>query len=308
MGFFDLNEVELLDVPWEKDLQPGPVGEYLEVVDVDPPERLRLRAGRSQSSRPAGAERLQADAGQSAVPSADGLCRGHEDHRPFREGAGPRRTVGAAYRHDRRPADIALRPPSAHLSARAARGQCLLQPGKMRVAVRLLPRRRRTATTICRAAWCSTACRTTSWRTRPPMRCSTGCIPATRSRPASTCWPFTRPSPTSWRCSSISPFRRCFARRSAKPRGHAGLSEKLADLAVQFGDAIGSARRALRSAIGSKPKADDYQTRRSLTTRGALLVAAVFCGLHSRLRPQDAGSLPAGHRRNGRVAARRYPA
>ena len=36
MGFFDLNQV-VLDVPWEKDLKPGPVGEYLEVIDVDPP-------------------------------------------------------------------------------------------------------------------------------------------------------------------------------------------------------------------------------------------------------------------------------
>ena len=27
----------MLDVPWEKDLKPGPVGEYLEVIDVDPP-------------------------------------------------------------------------------------------------------------------------------------------------------------------------------------------------------------------------------------------------------------------------------
>ncbi len=36
MGFFDLNQVEL-EVPWEKDLKPGPVGEYLEVIDIDPP-------------------------------------------------------------------------------------------------------------------------------------------------------------------------------------------------------------------------------------------------------------------------------
>ena len=39
MTAYDLNEVELA-VPWEKDLMPGPVGEYLEVVDVDPPSGL----------------------------------------------------------------------------------------------------------------------------------------------------------------------------------------------------------------------------------------------------------------------------
>lgn len=30
-----LNQVTLA-VPWEEDLQPGPIGEYLEVVDHDP--------------------------------------------------------------------------------------------------------------------------------------------------------------------------------------------------------------------------------------------------------------------------------
>lgn len=39
MHSYDLNEVELA-VPWEENLQPGPVGEYLEVVDVDPPSGL----------------------------------------------------------------------------------------------------------------------------------------------------------------------------------------------------------------------------------------------------------------------------
>jgi hypothetical protein len=33
-----INEA-VIDVPWERDLQPGPVGEYLEVVDVDPSSR-----------------------------------------------------------------------------------------------------------------------------------------------------------------------------------------------------------------------------------------------------------------------------
>jgi hypothetical protein len=32
---FDVS-VATVTVPWEQDLKPGPVGEYLEVVDVDP--------------------------------------------------------------------------------------------------------------------------------------------------------------------------------------------------------------------------------------------------------------------------------
>jgi subtilisin family serine protease len=34
----DINRA-ILDIPWEKELHPGPVGEYLEVVDIDPPSR-----------------------------------------------------------------------------------------------------------------------------------------------------------------------------------------------------------------------------------------------------------------------------
>ena len=58
-------------------------------------------------------------------------------------------------------------------------------------------------------------------------------------------------------------------------RGRAGLSGRLADLAVQFGDAIG-AHGALRSAIRKQPKRDDYATTTEPHERGSLLVAAVF--------------------------------
>lgn len=37
--FYDINEVEL-EVRWEPFLKPGPVGEYLEVIDVDPPSGM----------------------------------------------------------------------------------------------------------------------------------------------------------------------------------------------------------------------------------------------------------------------------
>jgi hypothetical protein len=32
-----------VSIPWEPDLQPGPVGEYIEVVDVDPAFAKRTR-------------------------------------------------------------------------------------------------------------------------------------------------------------------------------------------------------------------------------------------------------------------------
>ncbi len=85
--------------------------------------------------------------------------------------------------------------------------------------------------------------------------------------------------------------------------GHAGLSDKLADLAVQFGDAIGE-HRALRSAIRNTPKADDYQNTTEPHERGSLLVAAVFAAFTRvydrrtrdlfRLATNGTGVLPQG--------------
>lgn len=86
-------------------------------------------------------------------------------------------------------------------------------------------------------------------------------------------------------------------------RGRAGLSAKLANLAVQFGDAIG-VRGALRSAIGKPPKSDDYKTTTEPHLRGAILVAAVFAAFSNvydrrtgdlfRLATGGTGVLPRG--------------
>ena len=63
----------VLKVAWEENLKPGPVGEYLEVIDVDPssgcvydPVNLTER----NAARPG---RLVAVDWQPAVPPADGL-------------------------------------------------------------------------------------------------------------------------------------------------------------------------------------------------------------------------------------------
>ena len=114
-------------------------------------------------------------------------------------------------------------PKPAHLSARAAHRQRLLQPGKKGAAVRLFPSsaaRRRHAG---RAPWCSPACRTTSSRTRRPTRCSTACTAASRKPPTRTCWPSTRASPTSSRCSSTSP---CPIWSASRSPGHAATSDR----------------------------------------------------------------------------------
>ena len=69
-----INEV-LYRVPFEP-LEPGPVGEYLEVVDFDPAERMLVRAGRpaatSGSPRSTGWRRAKATrsfTSSSSMPS-----------------------------------------------------------------------------------------------------------------------------------------------------------------------------------------------------------------------------------------------
>ena len=135
-------------------------------------------------------------------------------------------------------------------------------------------RRRRGAA----AAWCSPACRTTSSRTRRRTPCSTACTAAITSRATPTCWRSTRRSPTSWRCSSTSRSPRCCATRSPARAATCATGNLLAELAQQFGQALepldGAARA--RSAVGSGAVTNYADARRSRTTRGAILVAAVF--------------------------------
>ena len=76
--------------PVGEDLEPGPVGEYIEVVDADPGERRLLQAGRSQRPRLLAQNGLAPSEIEPAVPPADGLRGRDDDHRPLRAGAGPR--------------------------------------------------------------------------------------------------------------------------------------------------------------------------------------------------------------------------
>ena len=139
-----INQVTL-QVPWEEALLPGPVGEYLEVVDYDPasgcfyaPVDLNdphlLAAGRPGPLR-----------GQPAVPPADGLRRGDDHDPPLRACARPpgplvRRTSSEGDGEVRWKAEYV--PRLRIYPARPARGQRLLQPGEEGPAVRLLPGRR----------------------------------------------------------------------------------------------------------------------------------------------------------------------
>ena len=99
-----------------------------------------------------------------------------------------------------------------------------------------------------RARWSSPACRTTSSPTRRRTRCSTACTRASTSRSIRTCWRSTRRSPTSSRCSSTSPIRACCATRSRARAATSPARTCSAQLAQQFGKAVGPREGAARCA------------------------------------------------------------
>ena len=241
-------------VPWEA-LPPGPVGEYLEVIDIDPASGCFYEPVNLDDPSLLAQNGLRAERGHAAVPPADGLRRREPDHPQFRARARPPQPVAA------RPAAagqgsqgrLASRPAPARLSARAARGERLLLARQDCAAVRLLPA-----------------------PPRPPrpqhvpggmvFTCLSHDIIAHEtthalldgmhrryltSRPIPTSAPSTRPSPTSSRCSSTSRSPRSCSTRS--PRHAATLRTQeslLGQLAGQFGRALGR-RGALRDAIGT---------------------------------------------------------
>ena len=88
-----INEATLT-VRWE-DLQPGPSGDYLKVIDTDAAGVTYAPVNLNDPRLLA--QRMQAGRRQSSVPPTDGLCGRNEDYQPFRTGAG--KTSALARRH-----------------------------------------------------------------------------------------------------------------------------------------------------------------------------------------------------------------
>ena len=90
----------------------------------------------------------------------------------------------------------------------------------------------------------------------------------------------------------------------AATRGDLASQNRLGELAQQFGQAIGK-RGALRSAIGREPNPEDYATMLEPHDRGSILVAAVFDAFLTiykariadllRIASEGTGVLPEGH-------------
>ena len=185
-------------VRWET-LEPGPVGEYLAVDDMD-------ATGKTYAPVDLNDPRLLA---QDGWAPSEGNPQFHQqmvyavamktiEH--FERALG--RPV--LWRPAPNPANAVRRQRLRPAAARSARTRCgRPTPSTARRRSRCSSATSRppptTPATTCRAAASTPASRTTSSRTRPRTRSSTACTAASTSRPTSTCWRSTRPSPTSWR-------------------------------------------------------------------------------------------------------------
>jgi hypothetical protein len=300
-AFYDVNEVELA-VPWEVDLQPGPVGEYLEVVDVDPP------SGRAYVPVDLNHPSLLAQSGykptegnpqfhQQMVYAVAMKTIGHFEKALGRAALwAPRLATIDGERTSRfvrrlRIYPHALREANAYYSP----DKCALLFGYFRASRQSVGNLPGGLVFNC-LSHDVVAHETTHALLdglHPRYKIASGldmlAFHEAFADIVALFQHFTIPSVLN------------AAIREA--RGDLALSERLAGLAVQFGDAIG-ARGALRSAIARPPRADDYGSTTEPHARGALLVAAVFAAFRRvyerttrdlvRLATRGTGVLPDG--------------
>jgi hypothetical protein len=273
MTAYDLNEVELA-VRWEKNLMPGPVGEYLEVVDVDPP------SGLAYAPIDLNDPRLLA---QSGYRPTEGNPQFHQQM----VYAVAMRTIGY---FEKALGRMALWAPryariDGKTMARFVR-RLRIYPHALREAnAYYSPEKRALLFGYFRAS-------EEGGDNLPGglvFNCLSHDIVAHETTHALLDGLHPRyKEPTSL---DMLAFHEAFADivalfqhftmpevlRAAirRSKGHAGLSNELAGLAVQFGQAIGQ-HGALRDAIKVPPTRNDYQSANEAHARGAVLVAAIF--------------------------------
>ena len=242
--------------PATGDLQPGPVGEYLEVVDVDPASDCFYAPVDLNDPHLLAQDGLPPSRGQPAVPPADGL-RGGDDHHPqLRAGPGPAGALVAATtiedddgiwepRYVRR---LRIYPHALR------RGQRLLQPAEEGAAVRLLPGQaiRPGASAAGRHGLHLPVARHHR-RTRPRTRCSTACTGGSSSPRNPDSLAFHEAFADIVALFQHFSFPEVLRHQIAKTRGDLARQNLLGELAHEFGQATGG-RGALRNAIGTSSR------------------------------------------------------
>ena len=206
-----------VEVPWENNLRPGPVGEYVEVVDVDP------ASGAAYDPVDLGHEYLL---GQDGHAPSEGNPQFHQQMvyavamrtiRNFEVALG-RRVLWAERRLQRQGPGA----PSCRHRTAATFSACasIRMPCGKRTPITARPRSRCCSAISPRPAGNN--------KRRTVFTCLSHDIVAhetthavldglhrtTRRTPTPTCWPSTKRSPISWRSSSTSPCLNCCASRS----------------------------------------------------------------------------------------------
>ncbi len=307
-------------VPWEK-LAPGPVGEYLEVVDYDP------ASGCFYEPVDLDLPNLLA---QDGLPPSEGTPQFHQQMvyavamltiRNFERALGRKALwapgpppEGARPKNDSRYVQRLRIYPHALREANA-----YYSPTKKALICSATSRPRATTPAgTCPAAWSSPACRTTSSPTRRRTPCSTACTAASSSPPTRTCCAFHEAFADIVALFQHFTFPEILRHQIARTRGDLAFATEPARPSWPSSSASSTGMRdALRNAIGrfengewkpAQPDPKQYEVTTEAHERGAILVAAVFDAFLVDLRVAGrrtcCASPPSG---TGRAAAGRHP-
>ena len=242
-----------------------PVGQFYEPVDLN-------------RSTPACAGRADALRRQSAIPPADGLCGRDEGQSALFERALGRKVLWAPRnirdRRELRPeyepvkscASIPMR--CAKPNAYYSRQKRALLFGYFRSDTPQRPGRSWIFTALSHDIIAHETTHAVLDGLHPPLR---------RSRRASTASPFTKHSPTSSRCSRISPLPRPCPRTSSEVARIARPGRPAERTCGTIRPQVRSDERSLRQYVGIKPRSPNCSPQTTeCHDRGAILVAAVF--------------------------------
>ena len=265
----------VIAIPWE-DLAPGPVGEYVEVIDHDPSTGCFYEPVNLEDPNLLASDGLAPNSGDPRFHQQMVYAVAMRTIRNFELALGRTALWAPKIDPDGKPYED-LRRAAAHLPARIARAQRLLRSGEEGAAVRLLPRapgaagravpgRHRLHLPLARH-------RGARNHARPARRHAPQLQRRRRRRTSLAFHEAFADIVALFQHFSLPEVLRYALSRS---RGDLGQDNILAQIGQEFGAASGM-HRALRSALGATPRMPSLiQSRHEPHDRGAILVAAVF--------------------------------
>ena len=271
-----------IEIPWEKDLQPGPVGEYIEVVDADPASGVAYKPVDLNDPRILARDGLAPSESnpqfhQQMVYAVAMTTIGH-----FEQALG--RVALWSSHHGSEGDEQFVRRLRVYPHALRDRN-AYYSPQKKALLFGYFPVGIKDASNTPGTLVFSCLSHDIIAHGRP-ARCSMASIPASTSRSTRTSWRSTRLSPTSSRCSSTSRIRASSATRlpareatwpakrtcsPSSPSNSAGRPAGAGPCGTRW-----EAWKRRRGDGSLTSRMSGRWTRRGRPTRGAILVAAVF--------------------------------